>query len=99
MRLPQPKTRLTYQLCADTAALFLFFLIETAPHQVHHFFDQAEAAQCVVFSVAQGCHLKTVSAIIFPNPESVIQEILLFPAIWIPDVQPSPFFSRGPPLA
>jgi len=99
MRLTQPKTRLTWQLCAGAAVLFLFFLIETAPHQIHHFFDQAEAAQCVVFSVAQGWYLKTVSAISFPNAEGVIQKVLLFTAILIPDVPSSPFSSRSPPLA
>ena len=29
-------------LCALCAATFLFFLLYTAPHRVHHFFDRAE---------------------------------------------------------
>lgn len=95
MRSSRAKTR----LCAATAAAFLFLLVESAPHRVHHFFDQADAARCLIFSVAKGCHLKATSAISLPTLYVAIEEILLSFELWIPYLSPSPFLKRAPPVA
>lgn len=99
MKLPRTKSWLAYHLCATTAALLLFFLVQSSPHRVHHSFDQGEAAQCVVFSVAQGCHLKPTSAISLPAIHIAIEGIALSLEAWISYLPPSPFSIRAPPVA
>ena len=86
-------------LCAATAAAFLFLFLESAPHRVHHFFDQADAAQCLVFSVTQGCHLQPTSAISLPALHIASEEIALSPEVWIAYSTPFPFSQRAPPVA
>lgn len=97
MKLLRTKSWLAYHLCAGTAALLLFFLVQSSPHRVHHSFDQTKAAQCVVFSVAQGCHLKPTSAINLPIAQISIEGVTLSLEVLIPYRTPSPFSQRAPP--
>lgn len=79
------------------AALFLFFLLYSAPHQVHHAFDESHSAPCLAFSVAKGCHLQltsTISISITPIASEWVPPSL---GVWIPYFTPSPFSQRAPP--
>jgi hypothetical protein len=80
------------------SALFLFFLISSAPHLVHHSFNQSQATPCLAFSIAKGCHLKLASAINLPVIDVAIEGIPLSFEVWIPYLTPSPFSQRAPPL-
>ena len=82
-----------------TSALFLFFLIYSAPHLVHHSFDESQATPCLVFSLAKGCHIKPVSAIDLLITHVVIEKIALSVEVWISYLRPSPFSIRAPPVA
>ena len=82
-----------------TLALFLFFLISSAPHFVHHSFDQSQTAPCLAFSIAKGCHLKPTSAIILPVIQAAVKGIFLSFEVWNPHFTPSPFSQRAPPVA
>jgi hypothetical protein len=78
------------------AALFLFFLLYSAPHQVHHAFDD-HAAPCLAFAVAKGCHLQLTSTISFSVTPIASAWIVPSLDVWIPYFIPSPFSQRAPP--
>jgi len=86
--------RFFYLACT---ALFLFFLIGSAPHRVHHAFEEHQPEQCVVFSAAKGCHLNATPTISLPAVESSIERIALSVAFWVPHFTSSPFSQRAPP--
>lgn len=45
----QPRSRITRGLYSFWVASFLFFLFYSAPHRVHHFFDQIQPASHVTW--------------------------------------------------
>jgi hypothetical protein len=45
------------------AALFLSFLLYSAPHQVHHAFQPRHATPCIAFSIVKSCHLDATAAV------------------------------------
>jgi hypothetical protein len=79
------------------AALFLFFLLYSAPHQVHHAFDESHSAPCLALSVAKSCHLQLTSTLDFSF--TPIASAWIGPSLraWIPYFTPSPFSQRAPP--
>lgn len=79
------------------SALFLFFLIYSTPHLVHHSFAQPLSGPCPVFSMAKGCHLKPASVIQLPITLVATTGIILSFEVWIPYLTPSPFSQRAPP--
>ena len=79
------------------SALFLFFLISSAPHLVHHSFDESQTTPCPIFSLAKSCHLKPTSAIDLPSTHLFTEKIVLSIEVWIPYFTPSPFSQRAPP--
>jgi len=81
------------------SALFLFFLIYSTPHLVHHSFGQPLSGPCPVFSAAKGCHLKPAPAIQLLVALPVTTGITLSFEIWIPHLPPLPFSTRAPPPA
>jgi hypothetical protein len=82
------------------AALFLFFLLYSAPHQIHHSFEHSDSpSPCQAFAVAKGCHLQTISPIDFSFTPTASAAIVFSPSVWIPYFTPSPFSQRAPPTA
>lgn len=81
------------------STVFLSFLIYSAPHLVHHPFDDAQSSPCLAFSVAKGCHLQPISEINLPTIQLAGEEITLPLEVWIPYLNPSPFSKRAPPVA
>ncbi len=79
------------------SALFLLFLISSAPHLVHHSFGQSQPTPCLAFSIAKGCHLKPTSAIEFSITEIISEWVVPSLEIWITYFTPSPFWQRAPP--
>ena len=80
------------------AFLFVFFLLLSAPHQVHHSLEGSQANQCVVFTAAKGCDLRPLPFVSLP----VITQIFLgeiFPSVEvrITEFTPLPFSIRAPP--
>ena len=86
-------------LSLAASALFLFFFLYSAPHLVHHAFDESQVNPCLVFAIAKGCHLKPNSAINLLITQITIEEIAFSFELWIPYLTPSPFSKRAPPLA
>src|SRR3970040_1305116 len=81
-----------------TLALFLFFFISSAPHRVHHSFDQSHLTPCQAFSAAKGCHLQASSITDFSVARIASEWVVPTPETWIPYSTPSPFSIRAPPL-
>jgi hypothetical protein len=80
------------------AALFLFFLLYSAPHQIHHSFEHSDTpSPCLAFAVAKGCHLQTTSPIDFSFTPTASASIVFSLSVWIPYFTPSPFSQRAPP--
>jgi hypothetical protein len=82
-----------------TATLFLAFFLSSAPHLVHHSFDEAQAAQCPAFSAAKGCHFNltvSTSATIAQAPPT---KAILSLETWVSCFLPLPFSNRAPPQA
>lgn len=79
-------------------ALFLFYLVYSAPHRVHHFFDPNGRDACVTFMLAKSCHLESTSAISLPFSQVAFGGIALFLEASIPHRPPSAFWQRAPPL-
>jgi len=79
-------------------ALFLFFLVCSTPHRVHHFFDPNPGDACLTFALAKSCHLESTSAISLPFSQVAFGGIALFLEASIPHRPPSAFLPRAPPL-
>jgi hypothetical protein len=79
------------------AALFLFFLLYSAPHQVHHAFDPEHSAPCLAFSVAKSCHLQLTSVFDLAIVQTASEPIVPSFEVWIPYFTLSPFSQRAPP--
>ena len=79
------------------AALFLFFLVYSAPHRVHHAFDSDDAAPCVAFSVAKSCHLQLASTVDFSVTQIASESVVPSLESWTPSFTPAPFSQRAPP--
>lgn len=82
------------------AAVFVFFILASAPHSVHHVFKPHKTPEnCLVYSLAQGCHVAAVSAAALPAAEHAIEYIAPARAIPIVRRAAAPFFQRAPPAA
>lgn len=79
------------------SALFLFFLIYSTPHLVHHSFGQSRLTPCLVFSTAKGCHLQPTSIIDFSVTQITSEWVAPSFEVWIPYLDSSPFSQRAPP--
>jgi hypothetical protein len=82
------------------AALFLFFLLYSAPHRVHHSFEEHDApSACLVFSVAKGCSLDSPSSVDFSITRILVEPPVPSLKVWTPYFLSSPFSQRAPPTA
>lgn len=81
------------------AASFLLLLILSAPHRVHHLFDDAEATKsCASFVLSKSCDLKTDgSATILPTLHSA-EKISAFFELNATQPSLSSYGQRAPPL-
>lgn len=80
-------------------ALFLFFIVYSAPHRVHHFFDPNPGDACVAFTLSKSCHLESISTISLPFNQAAFGGIALSLETMIPHRPPSAFLQRAPPEA
>jgi hypothetical protein len=78
------------------AALFLFFLLYSAPHQVHHAFDD-HPSPCLTFAVAKGCSLDSAPTVNFFIAPTATERLVQSFEVWVPYFTPSPFSQRAPP--
>lgn len=99
MKLTRGKPRVDELSYLAASALFLFFLIYSAPHFVHHAFDEAEATPCLALSIAKSCHLQPTSTANFSTIRITSECVVLSVEVWIPYLTPSPFLKRAPPVA
>ncbi|HEY2989875.1 MAG TPA: hypothetical protein VGL11_19295 [Candidatus Binatia bacterium] len=79
--------------------LFIFLLVASTPHRVHHLFDSDEAPKsCVVFTLSKGCHLNLTEPVNVFAVDIFVEK--LFPSfeVLIPSRASLPFFQRAPPL-
>ncbi|HEY1372533.1 MAG TPA: hypothetical protein VGH50_08685, partial [Candidatus Binatia bacterium] len=82
------------------AAAFLFFILASAPHQVHHVFKPHKTPDnCLVYSLAQGCHAAGVAAIPIQAPEQAIAYVAIEPDLPTVRFGTAPFSARAPPAA
>lgn len=79
-------------------ALFLFFLVYSAPHRVHHFFDPNPGDTCVTFTLSNSCQLDPTSTTSLPFNQAALGGIALSLEAIIPHLPPSAFRQRAPPL-
>jgi hypothetical protein len=83
--------------CLAAAALFLFLVLYSAPHQVHHAFNPSDSAPCLAFSVAKSCHLQATPPIDLSVAWTTSEWIVPSFEVWISHLSPSPFSQRAPP--
>ncbi|HKA32957.1 MAG TPA: hypothetical protein VKH64_07070 [Candidatus Binatia bacterium] len=82
------------------AGAFLFFIVASAPHSVHHVFKpHGTPENCLVFSLAQGCHVAAVSAITIQAPEAPVVFVSPEGGLSIARRTAAPFSQRAPPAA
>jgi len=82
------------------AAAFIFFILASAPHSVHHVFKPHKTPEnCLVFSLAHGCQVAAVTGIALPTPERSVAHVV--PERDLPTVRAAgaPFSQRAPPAA
>ena len=79
------------------SGLFLFLLIYSTPHLVHHSLDQPLSGPCPVFSAAKGCQVQPGSIIDFSIAQITSEWVTPSFEVWIPYLSPSPFSKRAPP--
>src|SRR2546425_777768 len=110
--------RVTRPFCLSTATFLVFFILFSAPHRVHHFFEEFSSPQpkghadphqhpsrptpdnppCIAQSVAKSCHLNLIAPVSLLLIQTVIGGVVLSREVWIPNLTPSPFSQRAPPL-
>lgn len=93
------RSKVSQNISLLSGLLFLSFIVCSAPHLVHHTFDQSQATPCLAFSVAKGCHLKPTTAVSLTIKQITIEGVTSSLEVWIPHLTPSPFSKRAPPLA
>src|SRR5713226_7107446 len=82
-----------------SGAIFIFFILSSTPHLVHHAFDDSRATTCQAFAIAKGCHIKPVSVDGLLTNDLVIETFFAPSTVWIPRLATSPFSPRAPPAA
>jgi hypothetical protein len=94
-----PRPTVNRNIALLVGCLFIFLLVASAPHRVHHLFDSDESPKsCVVFTLSKGCHLSlTPTATIFVI-ETFVEKLFLLFELAIPTLVLSPFSQRAPPL-
>jgi hypothetical protein len=93
------KSTSSWNLSLLAAFLFIFFVLLTAPHLVHHSFDDSQPTACQAFAIAKGCHIKPVSVDRLLTNDLVIETFVAPLTVWIPRLTTSPFSPRAPPAA
>jgi hypothetical protein len=79
-------------------SLFIFLLVASAPHRVHHLFDSDESPKsCVVFTLSKGCHLSLTSAATIFAIATFVEKLFLWFELAIPTLALSPSSQRAPP--
>jgi hypothetical protein len=94
--------RVNHPVCLALAALFLSFLVYSAPHQVHHLFEHphsARPAPCQALAVAKTCHLQVAAPIALSFEENIVQWSAPAAVDSLRPSTASPFSARAPPLA
>jgi hypothetical protein len=86
-------------LSALSGAAFLFFILFTAPHLVHHSFDDSQPSACQAFAIAKGCHIQPVSVAGIFTRHVALETFLASLPVWIPRLAIFPFSQRAPPVA
>lgn len=91
---PRSARRLSFFL----AFAFVAFILITAPHLVHHVFDdEHEAPPCQAFAIAKGCHARAVPVVAVVAVWTYYQPVAVHPDIWTPNFSSAPFSQRAPP--
>jgi hypothetical protein len=93
------KLNASRNLALPAAVLFVFLIVSSAPHRVHHLFDQDSRAHCAVFTLSKACDLDSTSPVNFSGAEILVETVVLAHDIWIPYLSPSPYFGRAPPIS
>ena len=87
--------RLSRFVYLATSILFLFFLIYSIPHRVHHLFDDTNQEPCVAYLLTKSCHIQGTNTFSF-GPTQIIFHKLAHPnENWLPYL----IFSLHPPRA
>lgn len=95
----QPSRRTDRITYLAAAALFLSFLIYSAPHQVHHAFQPRHAAPCAAYLIAKSCHLQPATAVDFSFVRTVGEWIAPAVAFPPPHLRSASVSQRAPPSA
>jgi hypothetical protein len=83
-----------------SGSIFIYFILSTTPHLVHHLFDESPTPPCQVYAIAKSCHIQPVSVTTLSPDRFVIEKTSSVSlATWIPYLDPSPFSQRAPPQA
>jgi len=79
-------------------SLFIFLLVASAPHRVHHLFDSDESPKsCVVFTLSKGCHVNLTAPVNVFVIATFVEKLFLSFELLIPTLALSPFSQRAPP--
>jgi hypothetical protein len=82
-----------------SGSIFIYFILSTTPHLVHHAFDDSHPTTCQAFAIAKGCHIKPVFVDGLLTSDPVIETFIAPLTVWIPRLANSPFSQRAPPAA
>jgi hypothetical protein len=85
-------------LSALSGAAFFFFILFTAPHLVHHSFDDSPPGACQAFAVAKGCPIQAVSVAPPFTSRAALETFFAPLPVWIPRLAIFPFSQRAPPI-
>ena len=84
-------------IAALSAGLLLGFIVETAPHLVHHVFDADKGAGCQVLQAAERSHAAVGTLDVTPAP--VLAGLTDIPATLFAPALPGPApCGRAPPV-
>jgi hypothetical protein len=88
------------RLALLAGSAFIFFILASAPHAVHHVFEQHHAVpSCPIYSLVKGCSLAPIGVISAPAPVAIIEFVAPAPVVGKARTLPTPFSSRAPPAA
>jgi hypothetical protein len=81
------------------AGWLLGLALESAPHLVHHLFDEDDGAGCGFLATTHHTPAATHAPVLVPRSLATAERPLLWLSLFRPGPEPRPASARGPPAA
>lgn len=94
-----PVGKLPNVIFLATAASFLFFLLYSTPHRVHHLFEEDQESPCVAYTLVRSCQISHGETLTFGFADVEFKDLPEIGESWIAHFFAATTSQRAPPFA